>query len=118
MAEIKKEKVQKILEECPKQKTRIFVSMDEIGEKHDKIRGIKGVFDKAVKTLHELKEIRNKNLKIGTITTVSNFSSQLKNDCQNRINISNEGCDDLNFYLICRKVADYGAEKLKNENPQ
>ena len=47
---------EKVLKECPKLKVRIFVSMDDIGEKHDKIRNLKGVFSNAITNFKRLKE--------------------------------------------------------------
>jgi MoaA/NifB/PqqE/SkfB family radical SAM enzyme len=43
----------------------IGVSLDGIGEIHDKIRGIKNAYDKALTTLQALKEREFKNVRIG-----------------------------------------------------
>tara|TARA_Y100000310_G_C20700067_1_gene828940 strand:+ start:1166 stop:2197 length:1032 start_codon:yes stop_codon:yes gene_type:complete len=66
--------VENILKACPKLKIRIFVSIDHIKKEHDKIRGVGGTFDKAIKTFKELKTIKNKHLKVGTITTFSKYN--------------------------------------------
>ena len=54
----------------------VSVSFDEIGKKHDEIRGKKGVFKKAVKTHQLLEKISEKhlNLKVGIIITMSPFN--------------------------------------------
>jgi MoaA/NifB/PqqE/SkfB family radical SAM enzyme len=43
----------------------IGVSLDGIGEVHDRIRGIKGAYDKALATLHQLRERDFTNIRIG-----------------------------------------------------
>lgn len=51
----------------------INISMDGIGKEHDAIRQNK-VFDKAVKTIKELKKIKNPNLNVGVIITMSPYN--------------------------------------------
>lgn len=54
----------------------IHPSIDGIGEKHDEIRGVKGNFDKLVKTIELLKPLEKqyKNFTIEPGTVVSNFN--------------------------------------------
>jgi radical SAM protein with 4Fe4S-binding SPASM domain len=67
------ERVAKFAEQSSLFNTRveIGISIDDLGEHHDKIRGSKNAFEKAVKTFKELKRIqaKSKNLGIGFITT-------------------------------------------------
>ncbi|MDP7081009.1 MAG: radical SAM protein [Candidatus Undinarchaeales archaeon] len=69
-----RELVERVLEDCPGLRIRVFVSIDDIGERHDLIRGHEGVFDKAVKTFKELRSIGNERLELGTITTYSRLN--------------------------------------------
>ncbi len=69
-----RELVESTLEACPKLRIRVFVSIDDIGERHDRIRGNEGVFDKAVRTFKELRSIENDRLELGTITAYSRLN--------------------------------------------
>jgi MoaA/NifB/PqqE/SkfB family radical SAM enzyme len=55
----------------PKTNFVINLSLDGISEEHDKARGIKGNFSKAIKTLNLLKINKNPNLTIGIHTVIS-----------------------------------------------
>lgn len=48
----------KMLASCPRTNITVVVSMDGIGDEHDNIRGGRGVFDKAVKTIEGLKGLK------------------------------------------------------------
>ena len=50
----------------------IGVSIDDLGEHHDKIRGPKNLFNTAIETFHQLKKIKARipNFSVGFITTV------------------------------------------------
>ena len=52
-----------------KTRVEIGISIDDLGEGHDKIRGFKNLFDTAIHTFHELKKLKAPNLKIGFIAT-------------------------------------------------
>lgn len=64
----------RILKEYPKLILSVAVSMDGFRELHDSIRGIKGVFDKAVVTLNRLSELRKRRRKLELIinTVITN----------------------------------------------
>lgn len=64
-----------MMEWCPELVLNQNVSIDGLYEEHEKIRGIKGCFDKAIDTIKALKELQKKynRINIGTITT---FTSQ------------------------------------------
>ncbi|MCD6283649.1 radical SAM protein, partial [bacterium] len=63
LPEIITEKTRKILK-LQKNNIGIAVSIDGIGENHNRIRGIDNAFDKAIETLVSLKKLKVKNLKI------------------------------------------------------
>jgi MoaA/NifB/PqqE/SkfB family radical SAM enzyme len=58
------------------QRTKIIVniSLDDIGSKHDEIRGVKGNFDKALQTFNGLKHLNHPNLAVGIHTVISRFN--------------------------------------------
>lgn len=69
-------RIEKVLQAAPDSEVIINLSLDGIGEQHDRIRGVKGNFERALKTyagLQVLKE-RYTNLTLGVHTVISNFN--------------------------------------------
>jgi len=65
-----------LLSDCENTFFKVSLSLDGIGKDHDAIRGVKGCFERVLKTcsmLNELKE-RFHNLSINIITTISNLN--------------------------------------------
>lgn len=71
------EQVTRIAAGCPKAQIIINLSLDGLGEKHDRIRGVPGNFVKFERTLKALLELRQDlpNLAIGIHTVVSVFNA-------------------------------------------
>jgi MoaA/NifB/PqqE/SkfB family radical SAM enzyme len=69
-------KVQQIAETCPESQLIINLSLDGVGEKHDRIRGVKGNFEKFERTLAALLDLRDSlpNLALGIHSVVSVFN--------------------------------------------
>ena len=63
-----------IADYCRQAQIVINVSIDDIGEKHDSIRGVPGNYDRALATLAALKEVDLPNLSIGIHTVISRFN--------------------------------------------
>jgi MoaA/NifB/PqqE/SkfB family radical SAM enzyme len=59
---------------CKRTQIVINVSIDEIGEMHDFIRGVKGSYDKALETFHSLRGFSLPNLSVGIHTVISRFN--------------------------------------------
>ena len=68
------ETVKEITEHCKKSQIVINVSIDDIDEKNDEIRGIKGSYEKAVSTFTSLKFLNIQNLSVGIHTVISKFN--------------------------------------------
>lgn len=72
------EKVEELLKYCKKTIINVNLSLDGIGEKHDKIRGIKGNFEKVLLLFRELRKLKSKyknfELNIHTVISKYNFS--------------------------------------------
>ncbi len=68
------EKVKYITEHCSKSQIVINVSMDDVGNKHDHIRGVPGSYDKAVEVISKLKSLKQKNLSLGIHTVLSKYN--------------------------------------------
>ena len=68
--------VEEILKTCPDQQLTIGLSLDGIGEEHDKIRGINGLFDCVVNTFDRLNKLKKKypKLKLAVATVVSGLN--------------------------------------------
>ena len=64
--------VEEILKRCSGQRITIAISLDGIGEEHDELRKLPGCFDRAVKTINSLGELKKHypNLRIAIGTTV------------------------------------------------
>jgi len=69
--------VEKIARYCKKASIVINVSIDDIGERHDSIRGIPGNYEKAVRTVNALKALGLPNLSVGIHTVLSKFNVTL-----------------------------------------
>jgi MoaA/NifB/PqqE/SkfB family radical SAM enzyme len=68
--------IQDILETCPDLDLGVDVSLDGVGEKHDEIRGVEGLFDNAVKTFNELSLLEKvyPRFNVNIETTVSSYN--------------------------------------------
>ena len=42
---------EEVLRQCPRINLLVIVSLDDLGAKHDEIRGVKGIYAKAVETI-------------------------------------------------------------------
>lgn len=63
-----------VTKEAPNTRWIVNLSVDGIGEKHDKIRGVKGNFKKIIETFYELKGLKRKNLSVGVHTVISAYN--------------------------------------------
>lgn len=68
------ERVHEIARRCPGADLILNISMDGIGEEHDRIRGVRGNYDLALKTLDKLKRNKPENLVIGLHTVISSLN--------------------------------------------
>src|SRR3989344_3101532 len=77
LTEIILKRVENILEWC-KETPRITInlSIDGIGDKHDYVRGVKGNFERSLKTFEGLKKLKEKykNLEVGVHTVISKLN--------------------------------------------
>lgn len=66
----------RLSENFPEVTFSINPSIDDLNEKHDKIRGVKGCFKKSIETLKELEKLKTEknNVEIVINTTISNFN--------------------------------------------
>ena len=69
------EKIRNMMDWCPELVLNQLISIDGLREQHDKIRGLKGCFDRAIRTVETIKELQNEygRINLGIATT---FTSQ------------------------------------------
>jgi len=68
------QRVREILDAAPTSKVGINLSLDNIGVLHDRIRGVPGNWEKAMRTWQDLQAIRHPNLRLSIHTVVSKFN--------------------------------------------
>jgi len=66
--------VARICQSCPRTSIVINLSLDHVGEEHDRIRGVPGNFQRAVATYHALRKLAAPNLTLGIHTVISVFN--------------------------------------------
>lgn len=66
--------VKRIAKNCPKTNIIINVSIDEIGEKDDKIRGVKNAYENAIKTVKAIQNLKLCNVNLGIHSVISKFN--------------------------------------------
>ena len=69
---------EKILALCPRQKVTFAISLDGLGEEHDRLRDLPNCFEHALTTLQALGELRKcySNVRVGIGTTVHGLNYQ------------------------------------------
>lgn len=69
------ERAEQIIRNCPETAIIVNLSLDGIGEEHDKIRGFPGNWERAMKTYLGLKELKKfPNFTLGIHTVISKFN--------------------------------------------
>jgi len=70
------DRIERVLKAAPTSDVIINLSLDGIGVKHDIVRGVKGNFERAMRTYAGLKALkgRYKNFTLGVHTVISNFN--------------------------------------------
>jgi MoaA/NifB/PqqE/SkfB family radical SAM enzyme len=63
--------VEEIARTCARSQVIVNLSIDDVGERHDRIRGVPGNFDKVVETYRGLRELDAPNLTVGIHTVIS-----------------------------------------------
>ncbi len=63
--------VEDIAGRCRGAQVIINLSLDEVGERHDVIRGVPGNYEKAINTYHALRNLKAPNLTLGIHTVIS-----------------------------------------------
>lgn len=68
---------ERILEENPSASFNFCISIDDVGKRHDAIRGVKGGFENLLETFREVKKLGNRfdNIEIHTTTVLSSVNA-------------------------------------------
>jgi len=69
-------RIERVLRAAPTSDVIINLSLDGVGETHDRVRGVKGNFERAMRTYAGLKALKGhySNLTLGVHTVISNFN--------------------------------------------
>lgn len=69
-------RVERILQTCPDAEVVINLSLDGVGSKHDDVRGVRGNFERSMRTYVQLKELKMRygNLTLGVHSVISMFT--------------------------------------------
>src|SRR2546428_12560824 len=69
-------RIERVLQAAPASEVIVNLSLDGVGEKHDIARGVKGNFERAMRTYAGLKALKGhyKNFTLGVHTVISNFN--------------------------------------------
>jgi len=115
---------------CTKTRIVINLSVDDLGNRHDEIRGVPGNFARAMETFHALKRLRLNNLTVGFHTVISGFNvdripetydyliglgpdSVVAEIAEQREELGNVGYDVAPDYRAYAETADYLIAVLK-----
>jgi len=66
--------VEEIARRCAGTQIIVNLSLDDVGERHDRIRGVRGNFEKALDTYRGLRDLSVPNLTVGVHTVVSVYN--------------------------------------------
>lgn len=69
-------RIERVLQAAPGSEVIVNLSLDGVGERHDIIRGVRGNFERAMRTYAGLKALKTrfKNFTLGVHTVISNFN--------------------------------------------
>jgi MoaA/NifB/PqqE/SkfB family radical SAM enzyme len=69
-------RIEQILQTCPEAEVIVNLSLDGVGVNHDDVRGVRGNFERSMRTYAALKSLqtRYKNFTLGVHTVISNFN--------------------------------------------
>ncbi|MCL5773739.1 MAG: radical SAM protein [Firmicutes bacterium] len=77
---------EEILKLCPDASILVYISIDGVGEEHDRIRGVKGIFNKAVNTFKILKSLKEKGrINAGALITAMSSNQEKLSEIYNYI---------------------------------
>ncbi len=70
------DKMERVLKACRDSRIILNMSLDGLGDKHDKIRGLKGSFENFFETYRKLRNLKYKNFRIGINTILSRYNTE------------------------------------------
>jgi MoaA/NifB/PqqE/SkfB family radical SAM enzyme len=125
--------VDRIATSSSKAQIVVNISIDDIGEKHDIIRGVQGSYDKAVETFRGLKELGLPNLTVGIHTVISRYNvsnirqiyevlrgmapdSYVTEIAEERVELGTIGTDITPDYAAYADAVNYLSEQIKRDS--
>jgi len=125
--------VEQIADHCKGSQIIINLSLDDVGESHDAIRGVPGNYEKSVETLMALKSLDAQNLSIGVHTVISKFNvnripgiyeglltlrpdSYVTEIAEERIELNNMGFDITPEFKDYALAVDFLADAIRKDH--
>ncbi|MBN1354907.1 radical SAM protein [bacterium] len=93
---------ERILANCPGIDFAMDISLDGVGEDHDRIRGVPGLFDRAVETYRKLDKLKGRypNFNLNVAVTISSFNHHKLDELYDFLT-GDLGVRNIN-HLLCR----------------
>jgi radical SAM protein with 4Fe4S-binding SPASM domain len=108
-----KKATEKILSQCNLNYLRIGISLDGIGEEHDRLRGVEGNYEKVLTTYHYLTKIRKKHTNFG-IEISSVLSALNKDTIQTTIDMVKHSFPEIDKHAIVLVRGNTQDQSVKN----
>ena len=111
------EQTRQILECCPKANILVILSIDDIEERHDYIRGVKGNWKKVIETAEKIRELQKQypRLKLQATVTLSSYNQDHIVEVFNWIEKA-VGITGINVNLVRGEPEDKDSCKVDLEN--
>ena len=68
-------RTEQIMSRCPGSRIVVNLSIDGIGDRHDRLRGRPGAFERVIETFQALRRLKSRNLTVGTNTVISRYNA-------------------------------------------
>lgn len=102
-------KIESLLKMCSKSIITLNLSLDNVGKKHDEIRGLRNNFKYLMETLHRLRRIKNERFIVGLHTVISDYNI---NDLERIYEYAKPLCDSYIVEIIQKRM-EFFNQKMK-----
>lgn len=98
---------------CPDLHTSISISLDGVGEDHDRIRRTPGLFEKAIESYRQLRRIADRcdNLDVNITTTVTGYNQDKLDELASFV-LDELGCENYFNTLVRGRTPDPASSKV------
>lgn len=107
--------VEKILKDNPQLFLSVCVSIDALGEKHNRFRGLPNGFEKAMESIEKLKALRKKYPQRLILKTATSFAASTQDDFEKTLQFLSQQGIEASSALVRGKTWRKGEEKVDVE---